>query len=177
MIFEPSADALGALRLAIAAEKEGLESYLRYAIKTEGVSGKNMFLQLALDEVDHMKLLEEQYAHLEETGNFRPKDLPKTLLERIRPKFAEKKHHITDETGLSAVDALKTALHHESKAVRFYQDFYANTNDAAARSIFARMIEMEEAHVEIIQAELDSITGSGFWFGISEITLEHAAGE
>ena len=177
MNYEASADALGALKLAIEAEKEGLESYLRYALQTKATQGKDMFLQLALDEVDHMNLLEEQFNHLTQTGNFRPKELPKTLLERIRPKVAKRQLKISGETGLSAIDALKTALEHESKAVRFYQDFYANTTDAAARGIFARMIEMEEAHVEIIQAEIDSISGSGFWFGISEITLEHSLEE
>ncbi len=177
MNFSSSADALGALKLAIAAEKEGLESYLHYALKTEGKEGKDMFLRLALDEVDHMNLLEDQYQHLEATGNFRSKDLPKTLLERIRPVVKTRKYHHTTENGLSAIEALKTALEHERKAVRFYQDFYGNTGDQAARNIFGRLIEMEEAHVEIIQAEIDSITGSGFWFGISEITLEHSLEE
>ncbi|MDK9698876.1 MAG: ferritin family protein [bacterium] len=177
MEYVASAGALGALKLAISAEKEGLESYLKYALKTEEKTGKDMFLQLALDEVDHMNLLEEQLLHLEETGNYRPKDLPKTLLEKIRPHVAKRAVKISGEQGLSALDALKAALEHEAKAVRFYQDFYYHTDDVAARGIFGRLVEMEQAHVDLIQAEIDSITGSGYWFGISEITLEHTMDE
>lgn len=177
MKFDTSEVALGALKLAIQAEKEGLETYLRFAIKTEEKTGKDMFLQLALDEVEHMKLLEEQFEHLSSTGNYRPKELPKTILEKIRPQASKRLLKITGEKGLSALDGLRVALEHETKAVRFYQDFYSNTEDPAARAIFARLIEMEEAHVEIIQAEIDSITGSGYWFGISEISLEHTESE
>jgi len=50
-------DLLMALKLAYEAEKEGLRMYLKLAKKCNVASGKNMFIQLALDEVDHMELI------------------------------------------------------------------------------------------------------------------------
>jgi hypothetical protein len=38
--------------------------------------------------------------------------------------------------------------------------------------MFGRLAEMEEAHQALLQAELDSIHGDGFWFGLPEFTLE-----
>jgi hypothetical protein len=38
--------------------------------------------------------------------------------------------------------------------------------------MYARLTEMEEAHYNLIQAELDHIKDVGFWFGIQEFTLE-----
>ncbi len=48
----------------------------------------------------------------------------------------------------------------------------AKAADAGARKTFRKLMEMEEAHYEIIQAELDSITKTGFWFQIPEFNLE-----
>jgi hypothetical protein len=31
---------------------------------------------------------------------------------------------------------------------------------------------MEQAHAALIQAEIDNITATGFWFGLPEFTLE-----
>jgi len=50
---------LEALKLAYEAEKSGLKVYLQLARKCNVLSGKNMFIQLASDEVDHLELVEK----------------------------------------------------------------------------------------------------------------------
>jgi hypothetical protein len=38
--------------------------------------------------------------------------------------------------------------------------------------LFARFLEIEEGHVAIVQAEIDAVSGSGFWFDMKEFDLE-----
>jgi hypothetical protein len=38
--------------------------------------------------------------------------------------------------------------------------------------MYLRLAEMEEAHYELIQAEIDAIGNTGFWLGLREFSLE-----
>jgi peptide deformylase len=38
--------------------------------------------------------------------------------------------------------------------------------------MFARFLEIEEGHARIVQAEIDTLTGMGFWFDVQEFRLE-----
>jgi hypothetical protein len=40
------------------------------------------------------------------------------------------------------------------------------------RPLFARFLEIEEGHVAIVEAEIDAVSGAGFWFGIQEFDIE-----
>ncbi|MCK5739570.1 hypothetical protein KAH55_10325 [bacterium] len=51
---------LTALQSAILIEEHGLEIYLKFARNTRDEFGKNMFIQLALDENAHRRILEKE---------------------------------------------------------------------------------------------------------------------
>jgi hypothetical protein len=40
------------------------------------------------------------------------------------------------------------------------------------QQLFGRFLEIEEAHAAIVQAEIDSVNGTGFWFDVMEFSLE-----
>ncbi len=40
------------------------------------------------------------------------------------------------------------------------------------RGIFQHFLEIERGHLAIVEAELDSLSQSGFWFGVPEFDLE-----
>ena len=40
------------------------------------------------------------------------------------------------------------------------------------RDFFSPFLTIEDGHVAIVQAELDSVTNSGFWFDYQEFDLE-----
>ena len=46
-----------------------------------------------------------------------------------------------------------------------------NELPAEARPLFRRFVEIEEGHEKIVQAEIDSVSGLGFWFDIQEFDL------
>ena len=63
---------LDGLRKAMQAEKEGQHFYLMAAAKTEDEQGRQVFQDLANDEVEHFHFLRGQYKAVSETGKTDP---------------------------------------------------------------------------------------------------------
>jgi len=61
-----SSDSVKILRTAIEVENNGLVTFLKFARQTKDETGKNMFIQLAMDEHEHRLILEKQLNKLEE---------------------------------------------------------------------------------------------------------------
>ena len=82
---------------------------------------------------------------------------------------------IPDEAqeGFDDLLALEEALEFEKKAVAFYTERAQVETEEKAKAFYQSLVEIESGHVMIIQAEIDSLTGSGFWLGYQEISLEH----
>jgi len=49
------------------------------------------------------------------------------------------------------------------------------TADPDGKAMYAYLIEQEEGHRTILQGEYDYLTGTGFWFDVSEFNLEAAS--
>ncbi len=53
--------------------------------------------------------------------------------------------------------------------------FYTRMSQELPRqqsSLFERFLEIEKGHLAIVEAEIDSLNGSGYWFGFQEFNLE-----
>jgi len=161
-----------AIELALAAEKRSLETYLRLAWETPETAGKNMYLRLAMDEFEHMRLLERQHDRLCSDGTCVPVDIEPSLVERVVPRLerGEGGKNPGSDSGRSA--ALLDALEAENRARGFYREQAEDSPPGPARDMFARLAEMEQAHADLLQAELDNLAGTGMWLGIREFTLE-----
>ncbi|MEO0226235.1 MAG: ferritin family protein [candidate division WOR-3 bacterium] len=159
------------LNIGIELEKTGLKNYLDYAFKTKDITGKNMFLKLARDEFDHMTILEKELNSLLTNRCWVREDVPESVIEKVAPRLRDIERKKSEE-GLKELDALKSALDGEKKSIEFYKSEKNKLKDGNARLIFERLIEMEESHYDLIQAEIDHIEKTGFWFGIAEFSLE-----
>ena len=53
-------EAIKALKTAIEVEDNGLVTFLKFARRTKDITGKNMFIRLAMDELEHRQILEKQ---------------------------------------------------------------------------------------------------------------------
>lgn len=164
--------ALRALKTAIEAEKKSLDNYLQFGLKTEDSSGKNMFLRLAADELEHWDILERQSRSLQESGDWLKLEIKPSEVEAIVPRLSDRDIRVKGTRGLDQLSALHAALALEKRAQEFYAGQARNTSDPAARAMFERLAEMEDAHYELIRAEIDAITSTGFWFGLREFSLE-----
>ncbi|HTY07825.1 MAG TPA: ferritin family protein [Candidatus Edwardsbacteria bacterium] len=170
---QAAAAAIDALNKAIHSEQMALATYLKFARQTKVVSGKDMFIRLSEDELGHREILEKELGNLQAgkpwcKPTFKPSDI-----EELLPKLTDAQAKAQAEHGSSDdLSALNIALDMEKKAMAFYRREADKSADATARKMYARLAEMEEAHYNLIQAEIDNIKDMGFWFGIQEFTLE-----
>lgn len=168
-----SEQAIAAINKAIKGEKTGLESYLKFARSTKSQSGKDMFIRLAQDEFGHMELLEKERDRLQQGKKWVGIEIAPSDIEEVVPKLSSQQAKIKAEQGTSDdLTALNIALDLERKAADFYMRQGNKETDVTAKAIYFRLAIMEEAHYNMIQAEIDSISDIGFWFGIREFTLE-----
>jgi hypothetical protein len=61
----------------------------------------------------------------------------------------------------------------ERETSAFYQEM-VGTLDGTGHSLFERFVEIEGGHLALVQAEIDSLSGSGYWFDTAEFSLEKA---
>ncbi|BAI79843.1 rubrerythrin domain protein [Deferribacter desulfuricans SSM1] len=167
-----SNELLKALKTAYEAEKEGLRTYLKFAKQTKVLSGKNMFIQLALDEVDHMELIEKFTNQIMEGKPLEVIDVPSGRLSKFMPDASDASLQKVDKAELGDEEALKIALEHEKKAHEFYKEEASKATSPEVKEFFEKLAEVEEKHYNIIQAELDTIRNDGFWFDTMEFSVE-----
>jgi rubrerythrin len=161
------AETLAAVATALEAEKQSLRNYLGFAWSTRDSSGKQMFVRLATDEFEHMRLLETWQGDTQP-----PVVIEQSIIERLAPRLSDKSLRIRGTEGQNQLSALNTALDLERSAQSFYEKQSRRAQAEPARAMFARLAEMEAAHYALIQAEIDNIKSDGFWFGLREFTLE-----
>ena len=161
-----------ALKKAIMVEKAAMKKYMEYAKATKDVSGKNMFVTLALDEWAHMSILEKQLDRISGSGSWYSAEIPRSEIELLVPKLKERKMRNNAESGVGDMGALSTALREEREANEYYLKQAGLMTDAAAKKMYLRLAEMEDAHYQIIEAEIDGIKGNGFWLGFPEFTMD-----
>lgn len=166
------ATAVKALKTAIEIEENGLDAFLNYARQTKDLTGKNMFIRLAMDENEHRRIIEKQLNNLMEGKPLETVEIGRSEIEEVLPKIREKQQRTRGESGLLEIDALNTALDLERKAAKFFRDQADLVDDTEVKEMFLRLAEWEDAHFDLIQAELDSIQGTGFWFGIPEFQMD-----
>jgi len=162
-----------ALSRAIASEKLGIESYLKFARQTSNASGKDMFIRLAQDEFEHMNALEKELDRIQAGRSCVRIRIKHSDIEEIVPQLSDPEARIKAGQGTTDdLSALNIALDLERRAINFYKKESAQSPDRTIAALYSRLAEMEEAHYNLIQAELDHIKDIGFWFGVQEFSLE-----
>ncbi|MEW6026422.1 MAG: ferritin family protein [Planctomycetota bacterium] len=166
------APAIKWLGIAIASEKTALSNYLKYAHLARNRGGKEMFIKLAQDEFQHMTILETERERLQAGRTWRAVKIPPSPIEQILPQAGRTGKISPDVANQNEAQILSLAMKAEKKAMDFYLAQSRKVDDAAAYNLLQRLAKMEEAHYEILQAELDNINKTGFWMGLSEISME-----
>lgn len=169
---KPAGSGRDALQKAIQSEKSALEVYLKFSRQTKNVSGKDMFLRLCQDELGHLNILEKELDNLMAGQKWVKAKFQHSDIEEILPHLSSKDLVQAGQGSPDDLSALNLALEMEKKAVNFYRREIQKAVDKNSQAMYSRLAEMEEAHYNLIQAELDHIKDVGFWFGIQEFTLE-----
>ncbi len=60
----------------------------------------------------------------------------------------------------------------EENAVQFFQKAADEVDDPSASEIFRKISEEEKFHYDLLQAQHDSLTNSGFWLDSAEFQMD-----
>ncbi|MCG6923234.1 MAG: ferritin family protein [Acidobacteria bacterium] len=167
-----------AIKTAIEYEAGVHRTYQEAMQRATDAKAKRFFEVLRDEEMDHLKYLRER---LEEWTRTRKVQVAKLdtaipsheaidhglqeLRQRLAPGAPGKGSHMTE------LDLLRKALAVENETSSFYKEM-VRTLDGDGRRLFERFVEIEEGHQAIVQAEIDSVSGTGVWFDTKEFNLE-----
>ncbi len=164
-----------AIGVALDFERKVRDHYYRYAKIIEDPQGRKVFETLGTEEQGHVDYLERCLADWKKSGKVPDVPLKSILPKGVKWIQAERKK-IEARPGkrvasVNELDALKTALKYEQDAGAFYHKLVKQLPEDQ-QPLFSKFLGIEDGHLSIVQAQLDSVTGSGFWFDVMEFRLE-----
>ncbi len=170
-----TSEAVAIIHRGIYREKDAIRAYIKFAKAVKDPKAKNVLINLADDEVGHLTKLER---HLMNIIRNQPWLLPKAeeieaVAEVFRSSAYQDKEIREEDLGKAdEIDILKIAVEREIIANRYYLDLAERSQEPEAKGMFLSLAKEEELHMKILQAEIDSIGQSGFWFDMQEFTME-----
>ena len=163
-----------AIKTAITYEKRVRDVYLQAAEKTgDDAVGARVFGALAEEETGHVAYLEHCLAECRRSGAVTPTAL-KTVVPAawvITEGVKRLERTVAPTHREMELDLLKQALEAETETCRFYEDM-VETLGPEGQALFRPFMEIENGHRDLVQAEIDALTGTGFWFDFQEFNLE-----
>jgi rubrerythrin len=161
-----------AIKTAIEYENKVHATYREAEEKAGDPVGKRIFGVLAKEEQGHIDYLNHCLDEWTKTGKITerkletvipPRDRIAAGLEAMKRKVeGDKKQMTTVE-----VELLQKAVEAEQTTSGFYKKMVAEL-DAEGQRLFERFVEIEEGHLAIVRAEMDSVQGLGYWFDMPE---------
>ena len=165
-----------AIKTALEFENKVYNNYQQAEKKAKDPKGQKVFHTLALEELGHIKYLEIKLDEWKKSGHVTVTALETAIpdKEKIKECIQRLGDRMRGNKDRSAeLDLLRTALQLEVETSSFYKQMVRELS-AEGQSFFARFVEIEEGHLAIVQAEIDALTGLGFWFDVQEFALEGA---
>ena len=145
------------LKAAIEAEQNGYHFYMMAARSTEDEQGREVFEQLANEELDHVSYLKQQHRSLMEKGVFDPEATMgrRTDLSGDSPIFSDKLKARAADAHFE-MSALSIGMNLELNAVKFYKGRADASDDPGVKTFFQELADWESGHYEALsrQSEL-----------------------
>ena len=164
-----------AIKTGIEFELQVRHVYSEAAKKFKDPVARKIFGVLADEEDRHVQYLESRLAEWEQTGKVTAAALETEIpsqqaIDGAMGKLARRM--AVQDFGVE-LEMLKKALALEIEATNFFKQMVAELK-AEEQKLFSRFVEIEIGHEAIVQAEIDALTGLGFWFDYTEFRLEGA---
>lgn len=164
-----------AIKTGIEFEQQVRQVYADAVTRFSDAAARRVLSVLADEESRHIEYLESRLQEWQRTGRITAASLESAIPSREAIEAGVRT--LTQKMGQRDVTAelemLRKALALEIEASTFFKQMVA-TLAAEERALFARFVEIEEGHEAIVQAEIDALTGLGFWFDYGEFRLEGA---
>jgi len=156
---------------AIKLEIEGKAFFIRAADVTHNELGKKMFLKLADEEVKHLETFSRLFSSVIKDKDWK-KYIRKEELEGKSEVIEELALRMRRAEGKGEVEALRIGMELEQKAIEFFERSAQESDDPTAVEIFRKISEEERYHYDLLQAQHDSVTRSGFWLDSAEFQMD-----
>jgi rubrerythrin len=156
---------------AIRLEINGQAFFDQAAEITHNELGKKMFVRLAQEEVKHLEAFSRLFSKIIQSDDWK-KQVRSEELKGLSPVIQELAERIKRAEGKSEVEALRIGMELEQKAVDFFTASAAKMGDPKAKEIFEKIADEERFHYDLLLAQHDSVTGSGFWLDSSEFAMD-----
>lgn len=161
-----------AIKTAIEYETKVRDVYLEALDKATDENGRRIFKLMAAEEQHHLDILYATLAKLQASGELTIEGLRTALpsKERIIEGTQKMQAKVSEADYGAEVNMLQKALEAEKVTFAFYRKMVEEL-PGEAQEMFAQFVEIEEGHLALVQAELDSVAHNGFWFGVQEFDL------
>ena len=162
-----------AIRTAIEYETKILAVYVQAAGEVKDARGKKVLHMLADEEQGHVAYLKDKLSTWQDQGVLHFDTLPSRLppVDSIRVEAGKVADKFSDKPLVRERQILERARNAEIETSKFYEGLVEELSDDGQK-MFARFLEIENEHLQLVQAELDFLTQSGFWFDFAEIDME-----
>lgn len=148
-----------AVKLAMEAEKNAYQAYLKAAKKTRNPKGRDMFQQLSEFEMNHYQKLKDLLKSLQEKGEWILYEGATLKKKTITLKVEKPK----GQEQLTDMDALKIAIREEKKAQAYYRSMTELTKDHRGKDMYKRLANEEALHEKVLNDQFYSLHNTGLW--------------
>ncbi len=162
-----------AVETAISLEGKIRDLYIQSFENCTDETGKRFFAMLRDDEQYHMDYLSERLKELQKNGEMRHPDI-KSLIpsaDEIDACMSDAEKHMAQEDRGVIQQMLSNALRVEVRTSDFYEKMVSET-EGDTQAMFTRFLEIENGHIAAVQAELDYVMNTGYWFDMKEFDME-----
>ena len=162
-----------ALKTAIEYETRVWIVYVDALKRATNKIGRRVFGVLASEEQGHLKYLRNRLDEWEKTGSITVENLKTAIPSReaIDEEYKKLNAQMGESPQRSEITMLTNARNLEMETRNFYKKMVSELS-GNGQQLFARFVEIEEGHLALVQAELDAVSGNGFWFDMPEFNLE-----
>lgn len=154
--------------------EEKIRDFYRHAEqKIDDTRGKEIFRALGNDEQGHIDFLLYSRQQLQTNGAIDVSRLVSSIptLKQLESGIEKLQAEIPKQMLGDIKAALAGALKLEKETSAFYQDACSKT-DGDIKTVFTKLLDIEERHVDVVQIELDHAQKNGMWFNFMEVDLE-----
>lgn len=170
---ELTSEIVGIIKESIKLELDGQSFFEHLANATHNELGKKMFNKLANDEAQHLKVFSEIFTNLVgEDWKKHMDDVKEGTKATMIEALAKKVESAGKEGRASELEAISIAMNLERNAIEFFSNAANKTTDTKARDAFNRIADEERLHFDLLQAQYDNLTNSGYWFDVAEFRMD-----
>jgi rubrerythrin len=162
-----------AIKTAIEYETRVRDLYAQAAREVNDPAGRGLFNALEKDEQYHVDFLTRRLREWESSGKITFEELKKTIPDAaaITRELGKLEKRVAEDDRTDEKQMLSKALEVEVETSAFYRRL-VDELPGTGRRMFAGFLEIEDNHIAVVQAQLDYLAGTGFWFDTKEFDME-----